>query len=207
MNRFKTWRFLGIILICLGVVAANAYSLVTGARPFTKGNAEFRVNHYIGDSSWVENAPLILSNYFKAVHLLNVRNDLTVPKGTVDAQVQSFGVQAEIVSIFNHATADFTKYPLDYRNVFFAAPNDQVKVLTATRLRPYLHTVPSGETYMSVHCAPLVDNNCRLGLYWDSKATHRSDKVTFVAVRVNRNFFALIEQNLLNKLTEAAPHA
>jgi hypothetical protein len=207
MHRLKNLRFLGIILICLGVVAGNAYSLATGARPFTKGNAEFRVNHYIGDSSWVENAPLILSNYFKAVHLIDVKNDLTVPKGVVNAQVQSFGVQAEIVQIFNHASADFSKYPLDYRNVYFAAPNNKIKVITTTGLRPYLQDSPSGETYMNVHCAPLVEHNCMLGLYWDTKTTHRSDKVTFVAVRVQRHFFALIEQNLLNKLTEAAPHA
>ncbi len=207
MNRLKNWRFLAIVLICLGALAGNAYSLKTGARPFTHQNAEFRVNHYIGDSAWVENAPLVLSNYFKSVHLVDVKNDLTVPKGVVNPQVQGFGVQSEIVSIFNHATADYTSYPLDYRNVYFAAPKNNVKLFTRESLLKYRYWLPSGQGYMNVHCAPLVEHNCTLGLYWDPLQTHRGDDVTFVAVRVRESGFALIEQNLFNELIKAAAHA
>jgi hypothetical protein len=205
MNR--NWRFLVAVIICAVVVAGNAVSIATGGRPFTHNNSEFRVNHYIGDSSWVENAPLILSNHFREVHLLNVRNELTAAKGTVDPKVQGFGVQDEIVRIFNHATADYTNYPLDYRSVYYPVPNDQIKVLTPLKLAKYLHKMPTGEDAMSVHCAPLVRHNCTLGLYWDQHQTHRSDAVTFVAVRVDHNFFALIEQGLFNKLIKAAPGA
>ena len=207
MNRLKNWRFSIVILIAITVFSGNILSVVTGARPFTHNNTEFRVNHYIGDSSWVENAPLILSNHFHSVHLLNVRNELTVAPGTVGAKVQGFGVQDEIVRIFNHATADYTDYPLDYRDVYSAAPSNKVKVLTRANLFKYRHWLPSGEGYMNVHCAPLVEHNCTLGLYWDPKNTHRGDDVTFVAVRVHKNFFALIEQNLLNKLLKADGHA
>jgi hypothetical protein len=194
-------------LVCLGVLAGNTYSLVTGPRPFTHASVDFRVAHYIGDAGWVENAPLILSNYFKEVHLLNVKNDLTVPKNAAGVTVQSFGVQSEIVRIFNNATADYSNYPLDYRNVYFAAPNDKVKVLTRIDLLKYRHFTPSGEGYMQVHCAPLVGKNCTLGFYWDANLTKRKDRVTFVAVRIQKDAFGLIEQKLFNKLIKAAPHA
>ena len=207
MKWLKNWRLALIVLVTLGVLAGNAISLKSGARPFTHTNTEFRVNHYIGDSAWVENAPLILSNHFRKVRLLNVKNVLTVPKGTVGAKVEGFGVQDEIVRIFNHASADYSQSPLDYRDVYFDPQTKKDKVLTRAKLLPYRYWLPSGQGYMNVHCAPLVEHNCTLGLYWDAKLTHRSDSVAFVAVRVHKNFFALIEQQLFNKLTKAAPHA
>ena len=207
MNRLKNWRLAVILLVALGVVAGNAYSLKSGARPFTHTNSEFRVNHYIGDSSWVENAPLILSNHFKSVRLLDVKNVLTVPKGTVGAKVEGFGVQDEIVRIFNHASADYSHSPLDYREVYFDPQTKQHKVITRANLLKYRYWLPSGQGYMNVHCAPLVEHNCTLGLYWNKNKTHRGQDVTFVAVRVHNNFFALIEQNLFNDLTKGAPRA
>ena len=207
MNRLKNWRFAVIVLVCLAVVAGNAYSLKSGARPFTHTNTEFRVNHYIGDAAWVENAPLILSNHFKSVHLKNVKNVLTVPKGTVGAKVEGFGVQDEIVRIFNHATADYTKSPLDYREVYADPQTKQDKLITRAKLLKYRYWLPSDHGYMNVHCAPLVEKNCTLGLYWNKKTTHRSDNVTFIAVRVHKNFFALIEENLFNYIVKAAAHA
>ena len=207
MNRLKNWRFLAIVAITVAVLGGNALSIATGSRPFTHTNGEFRVNHYIGDSSWVENAPLVLSNHFKKVHLVDVKNVLTVEKGAVNPQVQGFGVQDEIVRIFNHASADYTNYPLDYREVYFDPATKLHKEITRASLLKYRYWMPSGEGYMNVHCAPLVAKNCTLGLYWDKYKTHRRDSVTFVAVRVHNNFFALIEQNLFNRLTKAAPHA
>jgi hypothetical protein len=53
----------------------------------------------------------------------------------------------------------------------------------------------------------LVDKNCTLGLYWNPQTTRRGDDVTFIAVRIHNNFFALIEQNLFDRLIKAVPHA
>jgi len=196
MKWLTNWRLVLIALVTLGVLAGNAYSLKSGARPFTHTNTEFRVNHYIGDSSWVENAPLILSNHFRKVRLLDVKNELTV-KDMKSAKVEGFGVQDEIVRIFNNASADYSHSPLDYREVYFDPATKLHKVITREGLLKYRHWLPSGNGYMNVHCAPLVEHNCTLGLYWNPRQTHRHDSVAFVAVRVHNNFFALIEQNLI----------
>ncbi|MEO0024038.1 MAG: hypothetical protein RL196_479 [Actinomycetota bacterium] len=205
MTRIGNWRLLAVLIVAAVGLIANLQALNTQAKPFTTDNTQFEISRYIGDSDWVENAPLILSNYFKTVRITHVRNDMAV--SDTNNTVRSFGVRDEVVRIFNHAIANYDHFPIDYRNVYVHDRAGRHKALSKSLLKNYVHKLPFGGKVLGVTCAPKIAKDCTLSIYWNPNTQLRSQDVTFVAVRIENNFFALIERNLLNRLTEGAKRA
>ncbi len=205
MTRLRNWRLLAVLAIAVLGTVVNLQALNTQAKPFVQGNNEFEIDRYIGDSNWVENAPLILSNYFKTVRITHVRNDMNLTE--TNNVVRSFGVRDEVVRIFNHAVANYDHFPIDYREVYIHDRNGRHKALSRAVLKNYIHKLPFGSNVLNVACAPKISKDCTLSIYWNSNTQLRSQEVTFVAVRVEANFFALIERNLLNRLSAGASRA
>jgi hypothetical protein len=205
MTRLSNWRLPAVIAIAALGVAGNLAAYETQAKPFTSDGSDFEISRYVGDSDWVENAPLILSNYFKTVRITHVRNDMNVT--AANNEVRSFGVRDEVVRIFNHAIANYDHFPIDYRNVFVHDRNGRHKALSKDILKNYVHKLPFGSDELGVTCAPKISKDCTVSIYWNPNTQLRSQAVTFVAVRIEGNFFALIERNLMKRLTAEVKHA
>jgi len=197
--RVKNLRILTIAVVAALVVWANIGAMGDTGQPFATGNTVFDVKKYVGDSDWIENAPIVLGRNFKHVTLINIKSDV---KGVTEQQkssVQGFSVQKEIVDIFGGVDANYSEFPLDFRNTTTG--------LTLENLKPYQFQLPWEKTEAEVHCVPAVAADCTLALFWNKATVRRNQDATFIGVRLRGNFFGLVEEHLFEQLGAVRPHA
>ena len=192
MIRVKNLRIVTVAVLATLVIGLNLNAMSGAGQPFTTGNTVFDVKKYVGDSAWIENAPIVLASRFKQVRLVNVRSDYKAVSGSNAGAVLGFSVQQEIVDIFGGVEADYSEYPLDFRSTQTG--------LNFENLKPYRLRLPWGGYEAVVRCVPATAKDCTLAMFWNKTTVGRHDDATFIGVRLNDNAFALIEKHLFEQL-------
>jgi hypothetical protein len=197
----KAWRFIALAVVIVGIVIANIAlapiaSIDDGkggfvdrrVLPFSKGYTLFKVSEIVEDYAWVEAAPVVLANHFKHVHVYNVG----------DVLKNGFSFQQELVRIYKTDSVDRSHDPIDLRGkINFTALN--VFKQYPARAQYKGGTLPPDTA--PTHCGGRVSKYCAFSIYWDDRFPTTS--ATFVGVRLSDNSYALVEKNLLAKLTKA----
>ncbi|MEY4367993.1 MAG: hypothetical protein RLZ28_1408 [Actinomycetota bacterium] len=199
MIRVKNLRIVTIAIVASGIIGVNLAAFTSSGDPFTSGNTVFEVKKYVGDSDWIENAPIVLAGRFKHVRLVNVRSDYKAIAESDAGDVVGFSVQKEIVDIFGGVDADFSDYPLDFRSTQTG--------LNFENLKPYQFRLPWGGYEAEVRCVPATAKDCTLAMFWNKTTVRRHDDATFIGVRLSDSAFALIEKHLFEQLNVVKPIA
>ena len=201
MKPLKAWRFIALAAAIVGIVAANlAFAPIASiddgeggfvdrrVLPFSKGYTLFKVSEIVEDYAWVEAAPVVLANHFKHVHVYRVGSVLK----------NGFSFQQELVRIYKIDSVDRSQDPLDLRGkISFTA-------LSAYKQYPARSAYKGGTLppdLAPTHCGGRKSKYCSFAIYWDDRFPTTSG--TFVGVQLSDNSYALVEKNLLAKLTKA----
>lgn len=178
MNTLKSWRFWVLNLVMVTVAFMNLFVL-SHSQPFMGHNKTFNVNRVIQHSTWVEGAPVVLTNHFSQVDVSHIG----------DRFKNGFGFESELVGIFKVHSVDRKQDPIDLRGK-----------ITLKDLQRYDHY------QTTTHCSVYTSKYCSLHLLWDSgnSAPYRS----FIGARLDDTFiggktvavFALIDENVFRNL-------
>ncbi len=141
MNTLKSWRFWVLNIVVFGIAFANLFVL-SHSQPFFGHNKTFSVNRIIEHSTWVEGAPVVLTNHFSQVDVNHIG----------DRFKNGFGFESELVGIFKVHSVDRSKDPIDVRSK-----------ISLKQLEHYRHYVTT------THCSGGTSKYCNLVLIWDVK--------------------------------------
>lgn len=171
MKQLTNWRLLALVAVMVTVVVGNLF-IAERALPFFKENRDFTITRIIENKKWIESAPVVLTNHFDEVRVLNAG----------DRFENGFGFETELVSIYGIKSVDYARDPIDLRE-FFA---------TVKLHRGKLFVYES-----KVHCSGRKSKYCDMQLIWDKKA--KAKDRTFVGVRTGDDAYALVDELVLTQ--------
>jgi len=166
----RSWKFWVAVAVLVLVTVSNL-TVAPWRLPFTKGNRDFNVSQMIESRRWVEAAPVVLTNHFRKVSVINIG----------DRFKDGFGFERELVGIFGVASVHRKNNPVDVRDR-----------LNADQLAPY------SQYKSKVHCSGRSSKYCGFQIFWDQKLAPRD--ATFVGILTSDKSYGLIESGLLSRL-------
>ena len=171
MMSWMNWRKALLVAGMLAVVYGNIF-VAERALPFFGDNRAFSVAKIIEQKHWIESAPVVLTNHFDKVQVLNVG----------DRFKNGFGFETELVAIYGIESVDYEHDPIDLRDFFATVKLNRGKFFVYDS---------------EVHCSGRNSKYCDMQLIWDKKA--KAKDRTFVGVRTGNDSYALVDQLVLEQ--------